>query len=308
MKLKLQLPKKTQVVDLETGATLGALFEQIDGTVSKIKFGFPPKAATIDDPSVTLESLGIKHGEQLNIELQDAVYEGGSENVSKKQEASSSQKMVNDPNAPPTVPCGGGYLKLRVMEDDNSCMFASIGYAMFKNVNTMFELRNIIADAIRADPVEYNDAILGKKASDYINWILKETSWGGAIELSILSKHFNVTICCLDVSTLQIHHFNPGQTSFIVVVYSGIHYDAVALSMTEDDVGVPDQTVFQTDETGLQVLEAVKTLGQKLRDKHYYTDTASFQIKCNNCGQILKGEKEATQHAMSTGHSNFGEV
>lgn len=307
MKLKLQLPKKTQVVDLDSGATLGALFEQVDGKVSKIKFGFPPKAATIDDPSVTLESLGIKHGEQLNIELQDAVYEGGGDSVaapSEKKESSS----VNDPNAPPTVPCGGGHLKLRVMEDDNSCMFASIGYAMFKNVNTMFELRNIIADAIRADPVEYNDAILGRKASEYINWILKETSWGGAIELSILSKHFNVTICCLDVSTLQIHHFNPGQTSFIVVVYSGIHYDAVALSATEDDVGVPDQTVFQTDETGLQVLEAVKTLGQKLKDKHYYTDTSSFQIKCHNCGQILKGEKEATKHAMSTGHSNFGEV
>jgi ubiquitin thioesterase OTU1 len=126
MKLKLQLPKKTQVVDLDSGATLGALFEQVDGKVSKIKFGFPPKAATIDDPSVTLESLGIKHGEQLNIELQDAVYEGGGDSVaapSEKKESSS----VNDPNAPPTVPCGGGHLKLRVMEDDNSCMFASIG-------------------------------------------------------------------------------------------------------------------------------------------------------------------------------------
>lgn len=308
MKLKLQLPKSTKVVTLESSATLDDLYNQIDGIPSKIKFGFPPQSAPLENVNATLESIGIKHGDQLNIELVDGVYESGSQKpTDTKSKGSSSEPS----NATPEVPCGNGYLKLRVMEDDNSCMFASIGYDMFKNVNTMFELRNIVADGIRNNPVEYNDAILGQKASEYIKWILKESSWGGAIELNILSKHFDVTIACLDVSTLQVHNFNPGQNRFIAVVYSGIHYDAVALSPSKGETSrgsADDTTVFEADEKGFQVLESLKALGQQLKDKHYYTDTASFQIKCNNCGQILKGEKEASKHAMTTGHSDFGEV
>jgi ubiquitin thioesterase OTU1 len=188
-------------------------------------------------------------------------------------------------------------------------MFASVGYAIMRNVQYMFELRNIIADAIKSDPIEYNDAILGRPAEDYIKWILKETSWGGAIELSILSKHFQVTIACLDISTLHVHHFNPGQDSFIIVAYSGIHYDAVALSpLMEDETDEFDQTVFNDDEVGALVMDSLVELGAKLKQMHYYTDTASFQLKCNTCGTTLKGEKGATKHAELTGHTNFGEL
>ena len=41
-----------------------------------------------------------------------------------------------------------------------------------------------------ADPFTYNDGFLGKENAEYCKWILDKNHWGGAVELSILSKHF----------------------------------------------------------------------------------------------------------------------
>jgi hypothetical protein len=43
----------------------------------------------------------------------------------------------------------------------------------------------------------------------------------------------------------------------------------------------------------------------KLKDDHYYTDTATFDLKCGVCGVGLKGEKGAREHAMSTGRKLY---
>lgn len=210
----------------------------------------------------------------------------------------------------PYVQIGEDFLKVRVMEDDNSCLFRAVAYTILRDIDAMFELRQIVANAIRENPEEYSDVILGKKRQEYISWILRENSWGGAIELKILANHFGVTICSLDVSSSRVDYFNPGCNTFIIVIYSGIHYDAVALSPILEDVETAelDTTVFEADGNGARVQEALEVLGQKLKSQHYYTDTASFQLKCNNCGTILTGEKGATQHAVQTGHVDFGEV
>jgi ubiquitin thioesterase OTU1 len=41
----------------------------------------------------------------------------------------------------------------------------------------------------------------------YIDTISKPTSWGGAIELSILAKHYNTEIASVDVETGRIDRF-----------------------------------------------------------------------------------------------------
>ena len=38
-----------------------------------------------------------------------------------------------------------------------------------------------------------------------------------------------------------------------------------------------------------------------------FTDTASFTLRCGTCKIGVKGEKEALEHAKSTGHANFSE-
>ena len=48
--------------------------------------------------------------------------------------------------------------------------------------------RQVIAEAVKADPHTYNEAFLGKPTAEYARWILDASKWGGAIELSILSK------------------------------------------------------------------------------------------------------------------------
>lgn len=49
--------------------------------------------------------------------------------------------------------------------------------------------RKVIADAVRRDPETYSEAFLGKSNAEYQRWILDSQKWGGAIELSILSRH-----------------------------------------------------------------------------------------------------------------------
>ena len=49
--------------------------------------------------------------------------------------------------------------------------------------------RKVIADAVLADSSTYNEAFLGKKPQEYASWIKDSSKWGGAIELSILSKY-----------------------------------------------------------------------------------------------------------------------
>lgn len=69
---------------------------------------------------------------------------------------------------------------------------------------------------------------------------------------------------------------------------------------------------------------AAKKLADILRSKKAYTNTTTFDLKCEvgrctlffmlsdaeilqQCGQGLKGEKEARAHAEQTGHVRFGE-
>ncbi len=49
--------------------------------------------------------------------------------------------------------------------------------------------------------VTYNDGFLGQENEDYQAWILDKKHWGGAIELSILSKHYGRVIAAYDIQT-----------------------------------------------------------------------------------------------------------
>jgi ubiquitin thioesterase OTU1 len=64
--------------------------------------------------------------------------------------------------------------------------------------------------------------------------------------------------------------------------------------------------VFEGDMVG-QVEAAVAKLASVWKKKHKYTDLASFTLKCGVCAKGLVGQKDAQQHALSTGHSQFTE-
>jgi ubiquitin thioesterase OTU1 len=89
---------------------------------------------------------------------------------------------------------------LRVMPDDNSCLFRALATAILPGDDlSMPELRSLVASSIQAEPSVYTKVVLEKSPDDYCRWIQSPDSWGGAIEMGILAQHFDIEICSIDV-------------------------------------------------------------------------------------------------------------
>ena len=54
-------------------------------------------------------------------------------------------------------------------------------------------------------------------------------------------------------------------------------------------------------------MSAAEKLISSLHAQRKFTDTATFTLRCGTCYIGLKGEKEAVEHAKTTGHANFQE-
>lgn len=67
------------------------------------------------------------------------------------------------------------------------------------------------------------------------------------------------------------------------------HYDALCLLPTPDAPAEFGTTVFSSHDS--RILSAAKQLCSDLKQRHYYTDTATFTLKCNTCKTNLEGEK-----------------
>ena len=119
------------------------------------------------------------------------------------------------------LPSHASTLVLRIMPDDNSCLFRAFNTAFFGAMDNMTELRSIIAQNIQANKDTYSAVVLDQQPDDYCRWIQTEDAWGGAIELDILSKHFDVEISSIDVQTLRTDRFNEGRPERCILVYSG---------------------------------------------------------------------------------------
>ena len=120
----------------------------------------------------------------------------------------------------------------RVIESDNSCLFNAVAYAAEKSLREATRLRKVIVDAIRAEPATFDAAFLGKPPSEYTEWISRPNSWGGQVELYILSKHYGVEIAAYDIQTerCDVYGEDQGHPDRIMVIYDGLHYDALVLN------------------------------------------------------------------------------
>ncbi|KAJ7172283.1 hypothetical protein C8R46DRAFT_1161752 [Mycena filopes] len=297
-----------------------------------LKSGYPPRTLTVV-PELPLSSLGLTPGEQIIVS--ENAEDSGVARTSKTPgpspflnpipaSGSSARAPVARPpptssrppapatSAPPSTGSGpdavetdGSFLVHRVVPDDNSCLFSSVALVFEQDMKKAQKMREIVADGIRKDPETYNEAILGMPPATYIAKILTPSVWGGAIELGILAAHYRTEIASVDVETGRIDQFAPPgdepPENRCLLIYSGIHYDAATLAPMADAPGDWHQTVFPT-RSG-DVLDAAKRLADVLRAKRAFTNTATFDLKCEG----LKGEKGAQAHAAETGHSHFGE-
>lgn len=200
-------------------------------------------------------------------------------------------------------------LERRVVPADNSCLFTSVHYVVEGGVYDPAcapDMRGLIAQIVASDPTAYSEAVLGKTNDDYCAWIRREDTWGGAIEVAILSKFYQCEICVVDTQTVRVDRFgeDAGYQKRVLLIYDGIHYDPLQKVVPGSDA--PPQTVFSTvdDVTLAQALE----LADEARRKRQFTDVNRFALRCMVCQMGLVGQKEARQHAKETGHTNFGEV
>lgn len=331
MRIRVRGPSGQSTISLDDSASIKDLQDQIAEKTGlatfDVKYGYPLKPLELDnypsDQKITETGLSL-NGESLIVAQKEGATRPASDDAPSKpatstRPAPSQQSMPQEPKEgtaddPPEIasPEHAGTFVLRVMPDDNSCLFRAVGAAVMGDMDTMVELRSIIAGAIQSNPTEYSAAILGKKPDEYCTWIQNEDSWGGAIELKILSEYFNIEICSIDVQTLNMFQFNEGAPTRCIVVYSGIHYDVLALSPSDppythaNPLAHGDTKIFEAVDP--VVLAKAKELCQVLQGKHYYTDTSGFTVRCNSCGGTFTGERGATKHAAETGHYDFGEA
>lgn len=192
---------------------------------------------------------------------------------------------------------------------DNSCLFTSVHYVVeggVLNPACAPEMRRLIAQIVASDPDFYSEAILGKTNEEYCDWIKRDDTWGGAIEISILSKFYQCEICVVDTQTVRIDRFgeDAGYTKRVLLIYDGIHYDPLQCVFPDPDT--PPLTIFSSydDIVLVQALE----LADEARKKRQFTDVNRFTLRCMVCQKGLTGQAEARDHAKETGHTNFGEV
>ena len=261
-----------------------------------IRQGYPPKVVDISEDCKPLSSLPFRSGDTLIVEedrkLQEELQQQRMDNVIQTQSINSK-----------------GILMRKVVPADNSCLFTSIN-ALINNgvvdLSCSKAMREIIAGVVMSDPVNFSEAFLGKTNNAYCHWIMKPESWGGAIEISILSQYFNVEIAVVDTQSCRIDRF--GEDKFykerIFVIYDGIHYDPLIMEPLEPSQSI--QTVFPTSDAA--VLGQAMEIASEAKASRQYTDVANFSIRCLVCQKLLSGQTEAQAHAKATGHINFGEV
>ncbi|KAI9889027.1 MAG: ubiquitin-specific protease otu1 [Vezdaea aestivalis] len=337
MKLRIRGPSGATTVEISEDESIQKLLDIIaeltDIVKIQIRHGYPLKALPLDgvDTAAPLSSLGVNlDGQQLTISPAESTAHGGrnetdkavsfirqqteeplrkSDSPSVSQPARSKQGDLNPPELP--VPAHESTMVLRIMPDDNSCLFRAFGSAYLGTLDSMTELRSLVAQVIQAKPDQYSAAILEQKPDEYCAWIQSEYAWGGGIELSILSQHFDIEVCSIDVQSLRVDRFNEGKTQRCILVYSGIHYDVIALSPSKaphrSATAPPefDQKIFDSADDALLV--RALDVCRILNSKHYFTDTATFTVMCSICQKPLTGTKQAQDHRASTGHSRFEE-
>lgn len=290
---------------------------EIEQSCLKILQGYPPSVLTCSDESVTLSTLGFKDGELLTVEeLLDKMHSApvlasssnklnGSNSKEVAAEVLQSSKSLEISNQIKGL--RNGVMKRKVVPANNSCLFTSIHYVMENgtlNLDCQKSMRDFIAKTVKNDPITFSEAILGKANEAYCNWIRNSSSWGGCIELMVLSKYYKKEICVADIRTARIDRFGEDQNYLtrVFIIYDGIHFDPLYLETSDAKI----QTVFSSQDD--IVMTQAADLANAAKKAKQFTNVENFKLRCLVCQSPLAGQVAAQEHAEKTGHINFGEI
>lgn len=186
--------------------------------------GFPPKPFDISKDETTLSESDLKSGDTLILEEKP---KPASEEVNEGR-----HHVLENCDFP-------GILMKHIVPADNSCLFSSIYFVLNGKVDDSGSfapfMRKVIAETVAGDPEKFCEAILGKPNADYCQWIQDDKSWGGAIEVSILSEYYGIEIAVVDTINAIINRFGEDQnfSHRVFLLFDGIHYDPLYLEPLE---------------------------------------------------------------------------
>ena len=200
--------------------------------------GFPPKELELDSDAKrarTLADCGIRNGDTIEVRVRDVLSSSSSSSSSARPSSSSSadvpeMKQGSGWEFPPSVDKGS--MQRKPMPSDNSCLFHSVAYVCSSKAAgapAALHVREVVANLVASDPGRYTTAFLGSPNALYQEHILNTDTWGGAIELSILSTHYQTEIVAFDYHYLREDVFGRGEhyKRRVFVLYTGDHYDAM---------------------------------------------------------------------------------
>jgi ubiquitin thioesterase OTU1 len=260
-----------------------------------ILYGFPPKTINNNQmDNLTLEDLSIFDKESLRIQLIDQKLSNSDRNENRNKNNGINGNNFN------VIDYSKYSIKKKDIPADNSCLFNAINFAINQNSDNPEIIRGIISSEIMANPNEYNSGILGKDPDKYCKWIMDKETWGGGIELSILSKFFQIQIGVADIQHITIEYFG-NYDKCIYLLYNNIHYDVFYKEENGKITGVFDSN----DE---KVKNEIMDICLDLQKHALYVDPTLFSIECMQCGLFMHGQNDVVEHTKKTGHINFKEV
>ncbi|KAH9387223.1 ubiquitin thioesterase OTU1 [Nematocida major] len=106
---------------------------------------------------------------------------------------------------------------------DNSCLFHALSELL--SAKNSDSLRKMVADEIMKSPKSFAPYI-EKEPFAYSTWIVQPHIWGGATEITVISKIYETKVCVID-KDLRTYEFGEAFRSVVYLCYSGTHYNAV---------------------------------------------------------------------------------
>jgi ubiquitin thioesterase OTU1 len=262
-----------------------------------MRAGFPPKPLDMD-LDAPVSSL-LASGEIVVVHVDPA---GAAASSSAAVAAAAAGAAPAGQSAHGSITALGVVVECPV-PDDNSCMFRSVAGIVCNDQRAdPAPLRRVCADAVAADAAFYSTDMLQMSNAAYCDWILRKASWGGQIELAILSAHYKVELAAWDLRSMVVSRYGEGKYKTVgFLVFDGLHYNFLCLKIP----GRRDVTMFPSDDT-VAFAEA-EAVAKARHDSGSFTDVNSFQLRCKQCGTVVRGERGAQDHGNATGHSQFDE-
>nr|CAJ2482513.1 unnamed protein product [Leishmania braziliensis] len=262
LSVRIRTPKTSTPVQVElnssgTWGEAATLLSQKSGIALerlRVLAGFPPKAVELSASS-PLSALMLRVNDMLIVQEGEARVLLGN----------TGQRYV--PPAPEKA-----HFTRRRCPADNSCLFHACAYVLHDKSRTEGpQIRQECVKAVLDHPEMFNRNTLGMDPVAYAMWLSGKDSWGGAIELEILSFLYQTEIFALDLQSVSLQHFGTGMgyTVRAFLVYTGNHYDCIAMNPVYNSPSEhEDQTLFNSrDENVLaRAKRFVAEEGQKVKE------------------------------------------